>query len=158
MKTEHFGQAGHFCAASQCRFHLHTHVDGKCISTVGEYYPRNWTKDEPDTIGRERIYETMVFTLNEDGDHNGCDEDFAAYNDRDDANKGHAEMVEKYERMAVEKKAKKKQENTVTSLINDERLHDSARTLVNFSKLSPPNQRAALAMAMLVCDLAEGGK
>ena len=40
----------------------------------------------------------------------------------------------------------------------DQQLLDSARTLVNFSKLSPPNQRAAIAMAMLVCDLAEGGK
>lgn len=40
----------------------------------------------------------------------------------------------------------------------EQQLLDSARTLVNFSKLSPPNQRAALAMAMLVCDLAEGGK
>lgn len=106
MKVEHFGTPGHFCGGRSCIFHLHTHVGDKCISTVGEYYPRGlerknngkWEQCEPETIGLYRLYETMVFTLNEDGDHSGMNEDFAAYNDRDDANRGHAEMVKKYKR------------------------------------------------------------
>jgi hypothetical protein len=31
---------------------------------------------------------------------------------------------------------------------------DSSRTLVNYSKLSPPNQRAAMELAMTLCELA----
>lgn len=100
MKIKHLGQAGHFCASDRCRFHLHTHVGNKCISTVGEYYPMGWKRDEPATIGYKCLYETMVFTLEEDGEHSGCNEDFAAYNDRDDANEGHAAMVEKYKKEA----------------------------------------------------------
>jgi hypothetical protein len=48
---------------------------------------------------------------------------------------------------------KRKSRSTVRTLA-DEALLDSSRTLVKFSKLSPPHQRAAIAMAMLVCELA----
>lgn len=57
----------------------------------------------------------------------------------------------------MKKTTSKKRIQKNHKLAVDQQLLDSARTLVNFSKLSPPNQRAAVAMAMLVCELAEGG-
>jgi hypothetical protein len=95
-RASHLGTPGHFCGGASCVFHLHTHVNNKCISTVGEYYPRGWDRDEPEKIGLDRFYETMVFTLDKDGEHNGDNEYFAAYDDRDDANRGHAKVVCKY--------------------------------------------------------------
>lgn len=91
-KLEWFGQAGHFCASDSCRFHLHTHVNGYCVSTVGDYWPGK-TRE---TIGVDRLYETMVFVLDAKGETNGDNIDFAAYNDRDDANAGHMAMVDTY--------------------------------------------------------------
>lgn len=64
-----FGQAGHFCAAHLCRYHLHTHVGRFCISTVGEYALKDPQDPNPDrrTLtpmgASDFLYETMVFEL-----------------------------------------------------------------------------------------------
>lgn len=96
-RIEWFGQAGHFCAAKSCRFHLHTHVNGYCVSTVGDYHPpkdrTGCPTEKAEEIGLDRLYETMVFKLDVKGETNGNNLDFAAYNDRDAANAGHAAMV-----------------------------------------------------------------
>lgn len=34
---KYFGHGGHFVGASDCRFHIHTHVGGFCVSTIGDY-------------------------------------------------------------------------------------------------------------------------
>lgn len=81
-----FGNAGHLCVASHCRFHLCTLVGQWLVSTVGEYVPdsavrevlasargailqgrgdereASWMKQVGfDEIGYGRKYETMVF-------------------------------------------------------------------------------------------------
>lgn len=104
MSWKWFGQAGHFCAANQCRFHLHTHIGKYCVSTVGDYYPRGSSIDGPDTIGLDRLYETMVFIIQDDGETNGQNIDFNPYNDRISANAGHLEMCLKYEERIKDKK------------------------------------------------------
>jgi hypothetical protein len=91
-KIQWFGQPGHFIGADKCRFHLHTHVNGHCISTVGEYYPDPGGRAE--TVGSDRFYETMVFDEEDAGA--GQHVDFAAYNDHRSADAGHAAMVEKW--------------------------------------------------------------
>ena len=95
-KLEWFGQAGHLCVADSCRFHLHTHVNGFCVSTVDEYYPPGATK--PETVGCDRLYETMVFKLNAAGDdvESWAELTCVGYNDRDAANTGHMEQVRKW--------------------------------------------------------------
>lgn len=90
-----FGQAGHFCAADKCRFHLHTHVGKYCVSTVGEYFPGEAT--EPEQLGLDRLYETMVFQLDDNGTVFDLEErELRGYNDRDAAHTGHREMCEKW--------------------------------------------------------------
>ena len=97
MRREYLGQAGHFIASNRCLFHLHTHVNGYCVSTVGEYFVRS-EDTAPTTIGPERLYETMVFVLDAAGEPDYWDNvDFGAYNDRDAASRGHALMVCKME-------------------------------------------------------------
>jgi len=90
-----FGQAGHHVCSDRCRFHLHTHVGNVCISTVGEFYV-NHRDDEPETVGHDRLYETMVFPL-VDGDSDwGNSLETKPYNDRDAANDGHIAACEAY--------------------------------------------------------------
>ncbi len=60
---EWLGQAGHFCAAKSCRYHLHTHVGNWCISTVGEYFPPSENGEMESLGGGGFYYETMVFEL-----------------------------------------------------------------------------------------------
>jgi hypothetical protein len=89
-------EAGHFCGSKNCRFHLHTHVNGYCVSTVGEYYPPSMG-GRMDTVGRDRFYETMVFELDDDEAWKSSEHvDFAPFNNRDAANSGHMAMVQKY--------------------------------------------------------------
>lgn len=101
-RLQWFGQAGHFIAAEDCRFHLHTHVGRRyCVSTVGDYWPPHRVDPEgPETIGIGRLYETMVFPLTKDGtdvaDWSGLE--MAPYTTRDDADAGHARMVRKWSR------------------------------------------------------------
>jgi hypothetical protein len=100
VKLEWFGQAGHFVCADRCRFHLHTHVNGYCVSTVGEFYPNGGREvKDMDTVGLGRLYETMVFPLDEMGgvtDWSGLWTE--GYNDRDAANAGHAAMLDEWSR------------------------------------------------------------
>ena len=98
-----FGCAGHFIAASRCRFHLHTRVGEYRISTVGEYVL--WREDDFTEVGLGRLYETMVFRV-EDGDADGCPgeghvSDWSevasdGYNTWQDAHRGHLAMCAKY--------------------------------------------------------------
>jgi hypothetical protein len=105
MRRQYFGQAGHFIAADRCRFHLHTHVNGYCVSTVGEYYPlwlsKDESADEPATIGLGRLYETMVFRLSGNGEdlESYGDLEMTPYNTRDAANDGHERAVCKWAEM-----------------------------------------------------------
>jgi len=102
-KVEHFGQTGHFCAADKCRFHLHSHVNGYCVSTVGEYYPHvGYGIANMCTLGAapKSFYETMVFRL-VDGDHDGCEIYCRRYADRDEANAGHAAALGEYAAIAA---------------------------------------------------------
>lgn len=99
---EWFGSAGHFCAADSCLFHLTTKVGDYLVSTVGDYYPRG-VFGEPETIGLERLFETMVFKC--DGVCEcGCgmpkfsdlEVDMEGYNTRAEANAGHIKLCEKW--------------------------------------------------------------
>jgi len=58
-----FGNAGHFCAARHCMFHLTTQVGEYLVSTVGEYRPPFSKTGEPEEIGLDRLFETMVFRV-----------------------------------------------------------------------------------------------
>lgn len=92
----YFGQAGHFIGAKRCRFHIHTHARGFCVSTVGEWFPKAGARDvDGDAIGvamssaPESFYETMIFELDADGDHNARPLMATTYPTRDLANAGH---------------------------------------------------------------------
>lgn len=86
-----FGQAGHFCEAHRCRFHLHTHVGGYCISTVGELF----VDDGQEYIGGNYFYESMVFRLSCPED-NWREVDADRYHTREQANLGHLKLCTKY--------------------------------------------------------------
>ena len=98
------GHAGHLIVSKQCRFHLHTRIGDYRISTVGDYYPDGWTKDEPETVGLNRTHETFVFRVSGDGEGEPDDWseiDSTGYNDCEDARKGHMAMCRKYARLAA---------------------------------------------------------
>jgi len=57
------GMAGHFICGDKCLHHLATTVGGYLISTVGNYRPNGINDDQPEEIGCDRTYETMVFKL-----------------------------------------------------------------------------------------------
>lgn len=100
-KWEWFGQAGHFCCADRCHFHLHTHVNGFCISTVGEFL-RKPTDRKFTTLGAaEHLYETMVFKVRDDGSIGLSERQVETYNDRDEARDGHIRLCRKYARKKV---------------------------------------------------------
>jgi hypothetical protein len=63
-----YGNAGHNIVSSRCRFHLTTEVGKYFVSTVGEFFV-NDTDKEPDTVGLDRLYESMVFEV---GGHCPC--------------------------------------------------------------------------------------
>lgn len=100
MTREWFGFPGHFIAAKYCRFHLHTHVGGLCVSTVGDYWPPGDRRQV--TVGVGRAYETMVFPMEPYGEPDYSRElALVGYNDRDEANAGHMAMIERVERGEV---------------------------------------------------------
>lgn len=98
---EWFGRAGHFICADRCQFHMHTHVNGYCISTIGEMYSGYIPTGEPEPVGYKRLYETMVFRLNKRGDDlaSGSEIDMKAYNEEAAAAAGHMAMCKKYTAM-----------------------------------------------------------
>lgn len=103
------GSPGHFIAAESCVFHLCTIVGPWIVSTVGEYHPRGRGVEalgKPETIGFNRLYETMVFRAARCADP-GCDafhqesgtnEDFAPANTRAEATAAHMAMCTKWAR------------------------------------------------------------
>jgi len=78
--------------------HLHTHVNGYCISTVGEYR-QTPTDTNFTTIGYDRLYETMVFELDDEGAPVSMSElDMEPYNTLSAAEEGHMKMCRKWAR------------------------------------------------------------
>lgn len=91
------GRAGHFICADRCCFRLTTTVGMHRVSTVGCYHPRSDESEEPHSIGCDRLYETMVFALDADGDVSEWTElDFAGYNVEGKAAAGHLAMCRKW--------------------------------------------------------------
>jgi len=90
--VHHLGDAGHFCDANRCRFHLHTHIGRYCISTIGDYYPLDARDGAPKEIGAGRLYETIVFDLLSRR-RRWCGIASDAYRTRGRANAGHASFV-----------------------------------------------------------------
>jgi hypothetical protein len=103
MSRRYFGHAGHFIGAPSCRFHLHTHVHGYCVSTVGDYHPAHKPHDGPaEQIGYDRLYETMVFKLGPDDEPiNWTEIEMEGYADDEEADAGHEAMVQRVERGEV---------------------------------------------------------
>lgn len=105
MGRKQHGYAGHFTAAADCLFRLHTSVDGRYrISTVGDWRPTYRGIGEarlefaPETIGPNRLYESRVFELGADGEPSSWGEiDGDNYNAADEAEAGHEALVCKYE-------------------------------------------------------------
>jgi hypothetical protein len=95
---------GHFIGGNECRFHRNTYINGYIVSTVGEYFPMFMNGQQE--IGYQRFYETMVFKAKKINpvpvcgckysQRNGHNIDFDSYNDRESAQKGHLDIVEKY--------------------------------------------------------------
>ena len=101
----YLGTPGHFIAAERCRFRLHTRVGNYRISTVGEYYPWGRDGEKPETVGLDRLYETMVFPLGADGEPTSWEGiDFGGYQTAAEAQRGHEELVAKYELRTNEEK------------------------------------------------------
>ena len=102
-----FGNAGHLCVSSDCRFHLCTQVGLFMVSTVGEYRPAH-KKDGFETVGGGRLYETMVFNAGKPCSEKECGKcgmpipgdwgelDMAPYNTAAAATKGHYAMCLKW--------------------------------------------------------------
>lgn len=101
-----YGQPGHFIAAQNCNYHLHTHVaEGRyCVSTVGEYLPSG--AEEWQDLGGlgpgwprgSMRYETMVFEIGDDGepiDWGGIEQE--RYATREKAHEGHLRWCLDYE-------------------------------------------------------------
>lgn len=124
---------GHFICCMSCQFILNTYVGKYIVSTVGEYwaeravreihaetYDKEWLVENKhlrgdnfdraymekfgyQTVGYDRLYETMVFKAKKSKYEccpweqvGGKDIDFAGYNDAGDAYKGHLKMCEKW--------------------------------------------------------------
>lgn len=119
---------GHLIVGQDCRFHLSTYVGRFLVSTVGEYLPDSGTREilaksrgivlegigdyrradymkkiGYETIGYERLYETMVFkAIKHKGNccdwrqESGSELDFEGYNESKEATKGHMKMCLKW--------------------------------------------------------------
>lgn len=104
--------AAHLCVSDRCHFRLATYIppslnvhNGVIVSTVGEYTPSY--QKEFETVGRDRLYETMVFkaipTTADDCaacpyrcDVEGGEIDFDGYNSAQAAYKGHLALCRKW--------------------------------------------------------------
>lgn len=126
-----YGNHGHLIVGRDCRFHLCTEIGEYVISTVGEYLPDAPVReiladtrgvklsgrgDERlcdymkqigyETVGFNRLYETMVFKFVGRCQTDGCgcglpsitgeELDFAGYNDAKAATQGHYALCKKY--------------------------------------------------------------
>ena len=111
-----YGNAGHFICGRWCRFHLCTKVGRYLVSTVGEYvHPSKSGASEKteaeylekhplgDTIGCDRLFETMVFQAGKACDC-GCGMpnikgsalDYAPANTRKEARAAHMRLCRKW--------------------------------------------------------------
>ena len=103
MTRKYLGRAGHFIASDSCLHHLHTHVNGYCVSTVGDYYPGHHRQGddlgERETVGCGRFFETYVFRLTADGDdvESWSEIDSVASQTADEADAAHEAMCSRYE-------------------------------------------------------------
>lgn len=61
MRRLDCGQQHHFIG--ECRFHLATFIGNRLVSTVGDYWRSDRTRD---TVGLGRYYETYVFQTDDD--------------------------------------------------------------------------------------------
>lgn len=94
---------GHFICGYKCQFKLCTYVNGYIVSTVGEM-PSMFKPKQFESIGYNRIYETMVFKA-EAQDEICCpykiivseELDMRGYNTAADATKGHMELCEEWD-------------------------------------------------------------
>ena len=100
-----FGDAGHFCLASKCRFHLCTEVGKFLVSTVGDLH-KNPEDENPEPLGiYDGFYETAVFPTLETRCSCGCGMpdidlqqiEMVRFNTRKEANEGHLQMCLKYD-------------------------------------------------------------
>lgn len=91
------GMAGHFIASRNCCFRLHTTVGKYRVSTVGCYHPEGAINDTLHEIGLGRLFETMVFENDPDGEPTTwCEIDADAYQTAEDASAGHLAMCRKW--------------------------------------------------------------
>jgi hypothetical protein len=95
--------AGHFICADRCKFRLNTYVGEYIVSTVGEMYLTLDGEEKLETVGCDRLYETMVFKAVKS--NNQCcpyrivvekEVDFKGYNKPEDARRGHLELCQKW--------------------------------------------------------------
>lgn len=93
------GTPGHFICWYACCFRLHTTVGEYRVSSIGCYHPSDDPNrtGKPSEIGLGRLYETMVFRNNSEGEALDYSEiDWAGYNDEAAAREGHRAICRKY--------------------------------------------------------------
>lgn len=103
-KWRWYGMAGHFICGDKCLHHLCTKVGNYLVSTVGDYRPKEGA--EPEQIGCDRLYETMVFKLAGGECDCGCglpvivpsEIDYLPANDAPTADKNHIKLCRKIAR------------------------------------------------------------
>ena len=107
MRREYNDHAQHLVVGSRCEFFKGTVVNGKyLVSTVGEY--RRVPDGEFEEVGCDRLYETMVFRVDDPGNEHSPDccagvEDWTelqmrGYKTRAEAEAGHEAAVREWEK------------------------------------------------------------
>jgi len=99
-----YGNAGHFCAAINCAFHLCTEVGEYLISTVGEYRQPEDKEISIIGVGTKGFYETFVFKTDGARCKCGCglpeinllSVEEIIYATPKEANEGHMDLCRKY--------------------------------------------------------------
>jgi len=95
--------AAHFILGYRCQFVLATYVGKYIVSTVGELLNFEKGNDKFETIGYNRLYETMVFEAHK-SDLDCChyvidvskEVDMKGYNDAKSAYNGHMKLCNKW--------------------------------------------------------------
>lgn len=98
-----YGNAGHFICSARCRFHLTTKIGKYLISSVGEFVADYLKNPKCETIGYNRLYETMVFEAGKPcecgcglPEISGSELDMNGYNTAKDATEGHNKLCKKW--------------------------------------------------------------
>lgn len=133
-----FGDPGHLIVGHDCRFHLCTQVGPWLVSTVGKYLPDEGVREIEakhrgielqgrgyyrradymnkigyQTVGLDRLYETMVFRAGQPCDAEGChcgmptpddfgELDMDGYNSAGEATRGHMAMCGKWAAISID--------------------------------------------------------